>query len=52
LKSGTIQGTKAYSGYYSNASGTTYLIAFLVNNYSGSASAITRKLFTVLDVLK
>mgnify|MGYP002130012183 CR=1 FL=1 len=52
LKSGTIQGAKAYCGYYTNASGTTYLISFLVNNYNGSASAITRKMFTVLDVLK
>lgn len=52
LKSGTIQGAKAYCGYYTNAAGTTYLISFLVNNYNGSASSITRKLFTVLDVLK
>ncbi len=52
LKSGTIQGAKAYSGYYTNASGKTYLISFLVNNYNGSASAITRKMFAVLDVLK
>lgn len=52
LKSGTIQGAKAYCGYFTNASGTTYLISFLVNNYNGSASAITRKMFAVLDVLK
>ena len=52
LKSGTIQGAKAYCGYYTNAAGTTYLISFLVNNYNGSASSITRKLFAVLDVLK
>lgn len=52
MKSGSIEGSRAYAGYQQAADGTNYVFAIIVNNYSGSASQVTRKLWKVLDVLK
>jgi len=52
MKSGTIKNVKGFAGYYTSANGKTYIFSFLVNNYSGSASALVRKMYLVLDGLK
>ncbi|MDX5421047.1 MAG: D-alanyl-D-alanine carboxypeptidase/D-alanyl-D-alanine-endopeptidase [Hymenobacteraceae bacterium] len=52
MKSGTIQGAKGYCGYHTGKDGRTYVLSFLVNNYNGSSSALVRKMYQVLDVLK
>ena len=52
MKSGSINGARAYAGYHKSGSGQEYIYAIVVNNYSGSASMVTRKLFTVLNALK
>ena len=52
LKSGTIGGSKSFAGYHQSKDGTKYAVSIIVNNYSGSASAIVNKMFTVLDILK
>jgi D-alanyl-D-alanine carboxypeptidase/D-alanyl-D-alanine-endopeptidase (penicillin-binding protein 4) len=52
LKSGTIRGVKAFSGYHKARDGKEYIIAFIVNNYNGSSSGLVQKMYTVLDVLK
>jgi len=52
MKSGSISDVKGYCGYYSSGDGTQYIFSFLVNNYSGSSSALVSKMFKVLDVLK
>lgn len=52
LKSGTIGGSKGFAGYHTSKEGITYTIAFIVNNYNGSANEIVRKMFLVLDELK
>ena len=52
LKSGTINGAKAYAGYHKAANGKQYSIAILVNNYSGSSAALINKMYKVLDQLK
>ena len=52
LKSGTIGGAKSFAGYHQSKDGTKYVVSVIVNNYSGSASAIVNKMFTVLDILK
>ena len=52
IKSGTIGGVKGFAGYHTSKAGTDYTIAFLVNNFEGSSTAITKKLYEVLDVLK
>lgn len=52
MKSGTIRGVKGYCGYHRASNGKEYIYAFLVNNYSGSPSALVNKMFRVLDALK
>jgi D-alanyl-D-alanine carboxypeptidase/D-alanyl-D-alanine-endopeptidase (penicillin-binding protein 4) len=52
LKSGTIRGVKGFAGYHTAKDGKEYVAVILVNNYDGSASSITSKMFTVLDELK
>jgi len=52
LKSGTINGVKSFCGYHNSRDGKSYIIAFIVNNYNGSSSALVQKMYTVLDVIK
>jgi serine-type D-Ala-D-Ala carboxypeptidase/endopeptidase (penicillin-binding protein 4) len=52
LKSGTIADVKGFAGYHKAKNGREYIIAFLVNNYSGKSSDIVGKMYKVLDVLK
>jgi D-alanyl-D-alanine carboxypeptidase/D-alanyl-D-alanine-endopeptidase (penicillin-binding protein 4) len=52
MKSGTISGVKAFTGYHKSASGKEYIFSFLVNNYNGPSSGIVQKMYQVLDVLK
>ncbi|HEY8396410.1 MAG TPA: D-alanyl-D-alanine carboxypeptidase/D-alanyl-D-alanine-endopeptidase [Flavihumibacter sp.] len=52
IKSGSIGGARAYAGYHKAADGRTYVLAIMVNNYTGSGSAAVKKLYSVLDVLK
>ncbi|MCC6289278.1 MAG: D-alanyl-D-alanine carboxypeptidase/D-alanyl-D-alanine-endopeptidase [Chitinophagaceae bacterium] len=52
MKSGTITNVKGFTGYHTAASGKTYIFSFLVNNYNGSATALVRKMYKVLDELK
>jgi serine-type D-Ala-D-Ala carboxypeptidase/endopeptidase (penicillin-binding protein 4) len=52
MKSGTIGGVKAYTGYAKGKNGRGYAFAIIVNNYAGTASSINRKIYAVLDALK
>jgi len=52
MKSGTIGGSKAFTGYHTAADGTEYTFSIIINNYDGAASAIVQKMYTVLNVLK
>lgn len=52
LKSGTIGGAKSFAGYYTTPGGKNVILAILINNYEGSATAIVSKMFTLLDELK
>ncbi|KYP16127.1 D-alanyl-D-alanine carboxypeptidase [Flavihumibacter sp. CACIAM 22H1] len=52
LKSGSINGARAFAGFHTAANGKKYVVAILVNNYSGSGTAAVKKLYSVLDVLK
>lgn len=52
MKSGTIGGVKAFTGYHTAANGKEYSFAIIVNNYDDSKGSITSKLFKVLDLLK
>jgi len=51
MKSGSINGVLSYTGFIKNNSGD-YVFAFIVNNYNGSGSAMRKKMWKVLDVLK
>jgi D-alanyl-D-alanine carboxypeptidase/D-alanyl-D-alanine-endopeptidase (penicillin-binding protein 4) len=51
MKSGSISGVRAYTGYI-NSGGRTYTFAFMVNNFSGSSSAVMQKMFALLNQLK
>jgi len=52
MKSGSISDVKGFCGYHTSGDGTQYIFSFLVNNYSGSSSALVNKIYKVLDVLK
>jgi len=52
MKSGTINGVKAFCGYQKAADGREYIFSFLVNNYSGTSSSLVGKMYKVLDALK
>lgn len=52
LKSGTIGDVKGFAGYHKARNGKEYIIAFLVNNFDGSASSIVGKMYKVLDEFK
>jgi D-alanyl-D-alanine carboxypeptidase/D-alanyl-D-alanine-endopeptidase (penicillin-binding protein 4) len=52
MKSGTISDVKGFCGYHTSGDGTQYIFSFLVNNYSGSSSALVQKMYKLLDVLK
>jgi D-alanyl-D-alanine carboxypeptidase/D-alanyl-D-alanine-endopeptidase (penicillin-binding protein 4) len=52
MKSGTIGGAKSFTGYSKSKTGDEYTFAIVINNYTGSAGEIVRKMYNVLDVLK
>ena len=52
MKSGTINGTLAFAGYETSASGTPLVFSIIINNYSGSSSVLRQKIFKVLNSLK
>jgi len=52
MKSGTISDVKGFCGYHTAGDGTQYIFSFLVNNYSGSTSAVVQNMYKVLDALK
>lgn len=51
MKSGTIGGAKAYTGYIADKKGKQYCFSLLVNNYSGMASNVVQKMWVLLDVI-
>lgn len=51
MKSGTINGVKAFAGYYTSKSGS-YIFSFIVNNYNGSSATLVQKMYQVLNELK
>jgi serine-type D-Ala-D-Ala carboxypeptidase/endopeptidase (penicillin-binding protein 4) len=52
MKSGTIGGVKAFTGYHTSKSGTSYAFSFLVNNYNGASATMVQKMYAVLNTLK
>lgn len=52
MKSGTIGGVKAFTGYQTSKAGQEYAFAIIVNNYDGAVSSIVQKMYKVLDELK
>jgi serine-type D-Ala-D-Ala carboxypeptidase/endopeptidase (penicillin-binding protein 4) len=52
MKSGSIGGARAYSGYVGGKDGRRYTFSFIVNNYDGSGTDMQHKMWKVLDVLK
>jgi len=52
MKSGSIGGARSFAGYHIGKDGKEYIFAIIVNNYDGSATAMVRKMYQVLDMLK
>ncbi len=52
VKSGTIGGVRAYAGYFNGKSGKQYCFSFIVNNYNGSVSTLSAKMFAVINALR
>lgn len=50
MKSGTIGGTKAFTGYCTSKKGIEYTFSFIINNYQ--KGSIVQKMYKVLDELK
>lgn len=52
MKSGSIGGARAFTGYHKAKNGREYAFSIIVNNFDGSASEVVKKMYRVLDVLK
>lgn len=52
LKSGTINGTKGFTGLHTNKAGNTFIISMLINNFNGTGTQAVNAMYNVLDVLK
>ena len=52
MKSGSIGGVVSYAGYINDKAGGEYIFAFIINNFNGDGSALRKKMWKVLDVLK
>lgn len=52
MKSGSINGARAFAGYHTSAKGKQYVFAIIVNNYDGTSLATVRRIFSLLDLLK
>jgi len=52
MKSGSIGGARAFTGYSKAANGAEFTFAIVVNNYNGSSSAVVKKMYRLLDILK
>lgn len=52
MKSGTIGGAKAYTGYNTSKNGIAYTFAIIINNFDESGGNIVSKIYKVLDELK
>ncbi|HYH55356.1 MAG TPA: D-alanyl-D-alanine carboxypeptidase/D-alanyl-D-alanine-endopeptidase, partial [Anseongella sp.] len=52
MKSGFIQGVRAYAGYHTGSDGVPYVFVFIINNFNGSPSEVRLKMWRVLDALK
>lgn len=52
MKSGSIEGARAFAGFSKASNGNHYTFSFIINNYNGSGGAIVRKMYKVLDILK
>ena len=52
MKSGSIEGARSYTGYIKSSDGKEYTFAIIINNFSGSASSIVKKMWTLLDSMK
>ena len=52
MKDGYISGVRSYAGYVKSKSGKDYVFGFIINNFDGSVSAVTSKMWKLLDLLK
>lgn len=52
MKSGSINGVRAYAGYHKATDGKEYAFSIIVNNFNGSGSEIVRKIYKLLNLLK
>jgi serine-type D-Ala-D-Ala carboxypeptidase/endopeptidase (penicillin-binding protein 4) len=52
MKSGSIHGVRAYTGYISGADNNIYTFAIVANNFTCSGKEMQSKLWKILDVLK
>lgn len=52
MKSGTIGGVLGYTGFHRHNTGTPVTFSLLVNNYTGSTSAMRQEMFKLLNSLK
>ncbi len=52
MKSGSIGGVVSYTGYIKSKTGNEYTFAFIINNFTGSADEVRKKMWALLDVLK
>ena len=51
LKSGYMSGVRSYTGMVTSRSGRKFWVAFIINNFDGSATTVRQKMWKVLDDL-
>lgn len=52
MKSGSINGVRAYAGYHKANDGKEYTYAIIINNYDGKSADVVKKMYKLLDNLK
>jgi serine-type D-Ala-D-Ala carboxypeptidase/endopeptidase (penicillin-binding protein 4) len=52
MKSGSIAGARSFAGYQKSTRNNEFIFAIIVNNYDGASSAIVKKIWSLLDILK
>jgi D-alanyl-D-alanine carboxypeptidase/D-alanyl-D-alanine-endopeptidase (penicillin-binding protein 4) len=52
MKSGSIGGVVSYTGFIKSKTGLEYTFSFVINNYDGSGTAVRKKMWQLLDLLK
>ncbi|MFM9908992.1 MAG: D-alanyl-D-alanine carboxypeptidase/D-alanyl-D-alanine-endopeptidase [Chitinophagaceae bacterium] len=52
MKSGSINGVRAFAGYQKATKGKEYTFCLIINNFNGPVAEVVQKMYKLLDILK